>query len=799
MKNDRALRRLQNWKARLTQAVLFTAPFGLWTYAFRSFYRPGQGLILLADARRAFISINYYLNHLLRGVYPMWGPFNTWGRPDDFAVRIIGEVNPFLYVVPLLEACGVPLALAYFIFLVGYFFLGVIGFYCLARAVFGHKRLAYLAMLLLLFSAVGPNIFNDLLVILILVPGIWFFYFGVRFSQTGRPVHFLGLTFTAMLLAVTYIPFMFLTVFVVFACVWVLVYPGLTVRLAKRYLRFAATHKRLVLFAVVSVVLALLPGLLYSQASQSGAYVASWRDPGASQADTINLSLENVDRGAGIIGSLSLKRLFAELDVIPHLGFIYVPVFWFLVATLGLGLRLNRRLVLFFGVSFLLFCISLGGVAPFHRFLFQHLSFVRSFRNIHYFIWFTMCFGILFLAEQVRCLTQLDASDRCPGITGRPGKTWRAAFITLVHAGYGVGLCFLPKVIGATYVVIAVSYMYFLWQTLRQDEKAHSEQGDRGGKGGRLGFWHGLGLIILVAWQPMHVYQTIAYNSRKAGSSYTADPYTLAESVPEFSFQRPHPAYSPARKPTEDFGEVFDTSGFVDEHTYYLGLTDAYRLHERVPQAVLAPYVRHKFWAYTKVSGYAPGRFPWQRFQAALTRQANLAFVEKGMAKPEDTRGAPEPGSTDPLSLFKARQAHSKQSGQAEPITNDDPRLTVEAFDVNYIRFRTRFDHPRFLVYNDSYHDDWQAFRDGQRVPLYKANAAFKGLVVPAGEHAFFLRYRPWWRYALMYGLIVLFFGYAVYLIGAWARRVWQGQGPEPTENGALGEQLQDRPKGGAR
>ena len=94
--------------------VLLTG-FTLWLAVFIPAFYPGR-LILFADALRHFIYTNYFLNNLSRGVFPMWDPFHAWGRPDDFAVRTIGEFNPFLNLIPLLDHLGLSFSPAYFIF-----------------------------------------------------------------------------------------------------------------------------------------------------------------------------------------------------------------------------------------------------------------------------------------------------------------------------------------------------------------------------------------------------------------------------------------------------------------------------------------------------------------------------------------------------------------------------------------------------------------------------------------------------------------------------------------------------------
>jgi hypothetical protein len=50
---------------------------------------------------------------------------------------------------------------------------------------------------------------------------------------------------------------------------------------------------------------------------------------------------------------------------------------------------------------------------------------------------------------------------------------------------------------------------------------------------------------------------------------------------------------------------------------------------------------------------------------------------------------------------------------------------------------------PAFLVLSDSYATGWTAQIDGQPARLYRANAVYRGVVVPAGAHRVVFTYRP--------------------------------------------------------
>lgn len=58
-------------------------------------------------------------------------------------------------------------------------------------------------------------------------------------------------------------------------------------------------------------------------------------------------------------------------------------------------------------------------------------------------------------------------------------------------------------------------------------------------------------------------------------------------------------------------------------------------------------------------------------------------------------------------------------------------------------RFDANMERDGFVVLTDASWRGWQAFVNGTRVPLHRANAAFLAVHVPAGMHAVHLRYRP--------------------------------------------------------
>ncbi len=57
---------------------------------------------------------------------------------------------------------------------------------------------------------------------------------------------------------------------------------------------------------------------------------------------------------------------------------------------------------------------------------------------------------------------------------------------------------------------------------------------------------------------------------------------------------------------------------------------------------------------------------------------------------------------------------------------------------------KTRQSQPGFLVITTTWFPGWKATVDGVEVPIYRTDASFMGIRVPAGEHTVELRFRPW-------------------------------------------------------
>lgn len=72
-------------------------------------------------------------------------------------------------------------------------------------------------------------------------------------------------------------------------------------------------------------------------------------------------------------------------------------------------------------------------------------------------------------------------------------------------------------------------------------------------------------------------------------------------------------------------------------------------------------------------------------------------------------------------------------AGRAEIVARKSDRITVAVTAT----------HPAVLVVTESYDPGWRAWVDGTPAPVWRANAIFRGVPVPVGDHRVEMRYRP--------------------------------------------------------
>jgi len=88
-------------------------------------------------------------------------------------------------------------------------------------------------------------------------------------------------------------------------------------------------------------------------------------------------------------------------------------------------------------------------------------------------------------------------------------------------------------------------------------------------------------------------------------------------------------------------------------------------------------------------------------------------------------------------------------------------RVEVEEFNPNELKLKIHAERDCFLYYSDGYDKSWRAFVNDKESKLYKANLAFKAIIIPEGAHEVRFLYDPkFYKFSLFcYFLGLLSFG----------------------------------------
>lgn len=71
-------------------------------------------------------------------------------------------------------------------------------------------------------------------------------------------------------------------------------------------------------------------------------------------------------------------------------------------------------------------------------------------------------------------------------------------------------------------------------------------------------------------------------------------------------------------------------------------------------------------------------------------------------------------------------------------------QVRVRRYEAHVVELETEAPQPQFLVTSEAHYPGWRAYVDGTPARLYYANAAFRGLSIPAGRHTVRMEFRPW-------------------------------------------------------
>jgi hypothetical protein len=103
-------------------------------------------------------------------------------------------------------------------------------------------------------------------------------------------------------------------------------------------------------------------------------------------------------------------------------------------------------------------------------------------------------------------------------------------------------------------------------------------------------------------------------------------------------------------------------------------------------------------------------------------------------------------------------------------VGNKGDKLQEEALikythrqDPNKIEFRIKTPSEGFLVRLENYHTGWQAFIDGGKTRLYRANYAFQAIKVPSGEHKVSFQFSTIYPFLFYCHIGIVFLGWLLF------------------------------------
>jgi hypothetical protein len=113
-----------------------------------------------------------------------------------------------------------------------------------------------------------------------------------------------------------------------------------------------------------------------------------------------------------------------------------------------------------------------------------------------------------------------------------------------------------------------------------------------------------------------------------------------------------------------------------------------------------------------------------------------------------------------PLDASAPEDFRSRGTGLSKPqvVYDGDPLVKILYFDANTLRLETRLNRPRFLLWTNGYNPGWHVYIDGHEGRLLRADYAFKGAWVPAGDHNVVFRFGTPLQYGMAYVLMFAFF-----------------------------------------
>lgn len=443
-------------KNKLQTFLKIGIPFSIWCFLFWPIFS-GKAVIS-SETLQIYSVVKFYIDNLKLGIFPLWDPFVMWGESTQIFLNYAGIYNPFWLLIIVFNACGLSFYYSFLFSIALYFWVGQFGFYLLAKTVLGDSRAAYFAFILFLFSSVSMSMFAQYHPQLLYIPSIWFFYFLLTFFKNPSRSSCVGLALASAVILTSYLPFYFLTVFLIVCPLMAACYFPTIKTAIPQIIRFARTRAITVILSAGVLALSFLPGYHAYLSTVNKEVVAPFRNANVEQKAGVDFTdYEKVSRN-GFASRMDLEDLYANLDMIQYGDdcFFYVAFFFYIVLIMGSGLRINRVMAMTALTALPLFLLIMAVGTGFHRFIFEHVPYFKLIRNMHFFLPFFLAAMILLVAEQLRVYFENRRE-----LAGRHRFVF-FLFVMVVHAGITLFLSRKYGVVDTSFWALGFSFLFWI-------------------------------------------------------------------------------------------------------------------------------------------------------------------------------------------------------------------------------------------------------------------------------------------------------------------------------------------------
>jgi hypothetical protein len=466
--------------------------------------------------------------------------------------------------------------------------------------------------------------------------------------------------------------------------------------------------------AVLSVTLCLTPYVLFKTSFQSGDFISPDRAYSNCTFDDhtecFNQLSDLTANSAGSRYNLSsrvhLTHLFSHLDKLNHYNDsnVFIPIIAFMFIVLGVFHRLSKTSLSVFITFFILLLIALGVDTPVYPLLFETIPYFKFFRHLYMFIGFLIPLIIVFALLQLQTTLSIELNNR------RQRIRW-FVLISCAHALLTLFLFTQGHILPSAYITIGLSWLLFsAFVLIHKTINRHL-------------LWGGLVIIGLI--QPLHVFSHYVDNANLSGCELPMNSVR-----PEFLHTRsgPHLPIGGCNHFRGSPNPYYDYWNLMTMRDLFLPLSGyppimnrwAFLIQQGVDPMAFLEAIRHRFVGYQNVVEMNDPDLALQHIQSTFDQHAAVAVISG-----------------------QSSEQASSLSGINEKILFTPDQLIIEEHSVNHHTLRLQTNDNILLTVYEPYHPYWNAYLDGQSVPIIRTNLAFRGVFVPQGNHQLIFRYQP--------------------------------------------------------